>query len=932
MKLAVRILRLAMPASKAEALAGDLAEDLARRWRPRAVREVSLVMLAIGYAAIAAATRAARPPVDALDVKLALRMLVKYPGLTVIAFFSMAVAIAFGAGAFAIHSFLYPRLPLPGGDRIVSIENVDTRYRNDDRQVLHDFAIWQSELETLTDLGAYVDIRRNLLSADGRVDAMRLAQMSAAGFRIAGASPIKGRTLEDRDERPGAEPVLVIGEAMWRRVFGADPAIIGRTVHLGATVHTVVGVMPERFAFPVNHQLWVPFRLDPGRYARGQSPDVNVFARLSPGASLDAAKAEIAVLGERLAQQFPESNQHLRPRIVPYTSVFADFDDIDQLYVMQVAVVMLLVVIAVNVAILVYARTVTRAGEIAMRTALGASRRRIVTQLFVEAGALSAAAAVLALGILQIVFVQIESVLNAFMPGGEAGVPFWMDFSLSPRIVLNTAGLAVIAAAIAGVIPALKVTGRHVQAGLQSLATRGSGLRLGKGWTALVVGQVAITAALLPGAAVMAFSSLKFANADPGFAADEYLVADFGLDPEPQPDPAGSTTRVSFDTRFLSRQAELIRRLESEPGVSAVTHLWTMPGREPNMRITLENGGPIPGEERPGQLIRFNRVDANYFRAFDATRRAGRGFANADARPESTAVIVNQHFVDRFFGGAQPLGRRIQYVPNAGPGPAQAQDGTELPGAYEIVGVVSNAPARELSSNAVNARVYHPLTAETYQTLAVRMDPSRAAAMSQRVRDIAVAIDPAFRVNRTRVLQEVYQLDQTEERWGAMMLAGVTLSVLVLAGGGIYALMSVTVSRRRREIGIRAALGGEPRRILAAIFGRALMLLAAGALIGIVPATLLLRAEDMVGGPVSTWEIALLHVAPSCFCCRLDLRPRTARRGAACASSRRRRCARTARISRTYPRRGCSPSRRTRLTGSAGFRGGGGAIGCLAIS
>ena len=851
MRLATRILRLGMPAEKADALAGDLAEDLARRWRSPLLRMPMLLALAAGYAAMGLAGRITRL-FQPTDVKLAARMLLKYPGLTVIAVFSMAIAVACGAAAFAVYGLLWPSLPLPDGDRIVSIENYDARRRNDDRQVLHDFAVWRAELKSVTDVGAFLTTRRNLITGTGVVENVPLAQMSAAGFRVAPATPLMGRVLDERDEHPAAEPVMVLGESVWRRVFNADPSVVGRTAKLGNTVHTIVGVMPQGFGFPVNHSLWVPLRLNPLAYERGTGPSLDVFAKLAPGVDQPAAEAELAALGARLAQEFPETNTHLRPRVVPFASVFADFDDIEDLYTLQAAVVTLVLVIAVNVAILVYARTVTRAGEIAVRAALGASRGRIVSQLFVEAAALAFAAGVIGLMILKAALVQFESMADNFIPGGA---PFWMDFAISPRIVITTAALCLLAAAVAGIVPALKVTGRRVQAGLQNLSTRGSALRLGKGWTALVVGQVALTAALLPGVVMLAYSNLKFADADPGFAAGHFLMADLGLDREQ------GATDAQFEARLLARQTELRRALASEPGVTAVTGLWTMPGREPNMRIMIDGRG----DER--HLIRFMRVDPDFFPAFGATIVGGRAFTAADNVPGAAPVIVNQHFADRFTPGGSPLGLRIRYAPNQGPElPPMAQDGVTLPGTYEVVGVVSNMPARELSAAAATARVYHPSTPEAVDDrIAIRVAPEQAAAVSRRLRDLAVAIDPAFRINRVQPLLEIYQGDKTEERWAVVMLSGITLAVLVLAGGGIYALMSVTVSRRRREIGIRAALGGQPRKILAAIFGRAVALLSIGALLGILPALALLEVDEIMSGPVAAWEIALLYAGVVMF-------------------------------------------------------------------
>ena len=858
MKLAIRVLRLAMPASKAEALAGDLAEDLARRRRPRAVRGAALVMLALGYAVIALARRAARPPFEWLDVKLALRMLMKYPGLTMIAVASMSVAIAFGAGVFAVYSIMSPTIPLPEGDRIVSIENYDTAASYNDPRVLHDFVRWREELTTFTDIGAFLDIERNLITEDGAVEAVILAEMSASGFSLARVQPLLGRTLEPRDERPEAEPVLVIGESVWRRRFGADPAIVGRTVRLGKTVHTIVGVMPEGFAFPISHRLWVPFKLDPRHYEPRRGPSLRVFARLAPDTGRAVAEADLAAAGQRTAEQFPKTHAKLRPRIVPYSAVFADRDDMDEMIFLQAGVLILLIVIAVNVAILVYARTATRAGEIAVRAALGASRRRIVVQLFVESCVLAGVAALGALLLLKVGFVQLQSAFTSVLP---EGIPFWIDFSISPAIVFNAAGLALGAAVIAGMYPAIKATGRSLHGGLQGMSGRGAGLRLGAAWTALVIAQVAITVALLPVSAVMAFSSLKYSDPNPGFDATGFMTMRLGLESDRAAVSNDAGYGDEHDARFRALETELIARLQAEPGVSDVMLLWSVPGREPTMKVVFE--GEAAGGAENRLTVRFSRVDARYFDAFRTPMRAGRAFTAADLTTRSTSVIVNQEFVDKYGGGGQMLGRRIRYLSHGAPGSEPiGQDGFALPGSYEIVGIAGNLPARaQVTEGMPEARVYHPLLpAHAYTTLTLRVTDERAAALAGRVRDLASALDPALRVNRVQPMLEIFRGDKTEELWGAVLLAVVTLATLLLASGGIYALMSVTVSQRRREIGIRAALGAEPRRILGTIFRRVFVQLAIGAVLGAIPAALAVPYRELTGGLVTTAEMMGLTV------------------------------------------------------------------------
>jgi hypothetical protein len=277
-----------------------------------------------------------------------------------------------------------------------------------------------------------------------------------------------GRYLEEGDEREGAPWVIVIGEDVWRNRFGSDPAILGRTIQLGAISYSIAGVMPKGFAFPVNHHFWVPLRagLAPPEPLTG--PDLRVFGRLGPGATLENAQAELSALGRRTALAFPKIYAPLRPQVMPYTYPFLGMhgtEDAAGLAAMQGLLVSLLVLVCLNVAILVYTRTAMRQAEIGMRTALGASRGRIVAQLFVEALVLAAAAAMAGVAIAEFVLRQVAGATLHI----ASELPFWLSFHLSPGAVLYAAALSVLAAAIVGIVPALQATRRGVQTGLRNI-------------------------------------------------------------------------------------------------------------------------------------------------------------------------------------------------------------------------------------------------------------------------------------------------------------------------------------------------------------------------------------------------------------------------------------------------------------------------------
>ncbi|HUG14397.1 MAG TPA: ABC transporter permease, partial [Thermomicrobiales bacterium] len=422
-----------------------------------------------------------------LDLRLGLRMLVKYPGLTIVGGFGMAVAIAIAAGSFGMIQAIMDRsLPVPEGDRVVMLQNIDSRDGNTRRDThLHDLETWRAQLTTVEDLGAYRELNRNLIAGDGATELIRVAELSASGFTLIRARPLLGRLLQDADERPDAPHVVVIGEAAWRMRFVADPHIIGRTLRLGSTDHTVVGVAPSDVRFPVNHEYWIPLRLDPASYARGAGPSLDVFGRLAAGASMDRAGVEVQTIRTRLATSHPDIHGHVRAQVVPYTHAYFDIDVpivAWGLRLVQALITLLLVVVGVNVAVLMYARTATRLGEITVRTALGASRRRVVLQLFAEALVLSGTAAVIGLAAASVALNRIAELLRRELGGS---LPFWFEPGLSPALAAYVAGLAVLAAVIVGVMPALRATGSRIQAGLKNLGTGAAGMQLGRTWQLL---------------------------------------------------------------------------------------------------------------------------------------------------------------------------------------------------------------------------------------------------------------------------------------------------------------------------------------------------------------------------------------------------------------------------------------------------------------
>jgi putative ABC transport system permease protein len=803
-----------------------------------------------------------------LDIKLGLRLLARNWGLTVVGGLAMTVAIGIAAVVFAAFDVvLWSPLPLDEGERVVAIQVWDREAGQRRDTTWQDVERWRTSLQSIDDVGAFQTIRRNVITADGSVELVAVAEMSAAGFRVARVPPLIGRAIIDADAAPGAAPVVVIGHDVWQRRFAGARDVIGRELRLGKDVHTVVGVMPDGFQFPFNFSYWVPLRLGADRVLRNTGPEGVVFGRLAPGAALARAHAEVSALGIlpalRGAQREGEplalrSAQCEGGRVVPYTFAFTgDFErgELGLLWSLSsLVLVLLLLPPCANIAILNYARTVTRQQEFAARHALGGSRARIVWQLFIEALVLTAAAAGVALLVLRIVSVVMAGRLQQ-IPGGP---PFWMTLDVSYRTLLFVAGLAVAAAAVSGLVPALQATARLTRLGAGALAGRTS-LRLGATWTTLVIAQVAFSVGVVPLAAELAWGTLRTGVVGPGFAAEEFATARVALGEGPSVldadnDAPRQVTSEPGDAqreraaRFGNRERELARRLLADPGILGAATALRPPGEEPWVFVDIE-GRDEPTEvdfvngQPPGFLARFNQVDTAFFDIYQVPGLAGRRFTEGDAAAAADAAIVNRNFAETIAAGGNALGRRFRYVRATG---GEWRHGPEANRWYEVVGVVGNLPVT------TEARVaYHPVAPgqihPAHLQLRLRGGP---VGLAERLRDVAASIDPELQVDQVRTLAEIYREHRFGDNLGAIAIGAVTGSVLLLSAAGLYALMAFTVAQRRREIGIRSALGAQPGHLVAALFKRAFLQIGAGSAVGMLTAYLVGRYVpiEQIGG------------------------------------------------------------------------------------
>jgi len=751
-----------------------------------------------------------------MDLKLGVRMLAKSPGVTLVAI--IALAVAFGAGATYlefVNGLARPSLSFSGGDRLVGIIVHDIEKNSPDRRLLGDFRRWREELTLIEQLGVAQDIAGDLTTDDGRAEPVDGVRISAWAFRLIPASPLVGRPLVDGDENASAPPVAVIGETLWQSRFSRDPLVVGRAVTIAGVRHTIVGVMPKAFGFPVNQNLWVPFR-DAGAPAkRGEGPMLSVFGRLAPGATLAAAQSELAAAAARAATADPASHQRLRAEVKPYVPSLISALDLNNqvvaLYAANLAFIALLGLCAANVATLVFGRTVIREAEITVRTALGASRGRVVSQLVVEALVLTSISAVVGLAVAR---VALSWVRRAWETGQGSAMPFWWDERLNGETLLYTALLVLIAALIVGGIPALKATGPAMQSRLKD-AGAGSTMRFGKLWTGIIVTQVAITVVFLLSVVSLAWgiATIERQYQDVAFKRSDYLIA--------RSDPNTDAGAADQAATHRARQ-DFLRLLTQSPAVANATYTTRLPGADQETSYFDVDGATKP--------VRVAHIGPGFFETFNREVIAGRSFTPGEIESGANVAIVDESFVRHVLGGRAAVGRQVRE--------AKRRESDEPGPLIEIVGVTADMSI-SARKTIRDARLYRPIGAVPPGPVNLVIH-SQAGYRSEGLGQVAAALrtavstaPPGTRVSDARTMDFGGEGDVIGYVFTALGIVGGV--ALLLSTAGIYALISFTLARRTREIGIRTALGASPRRIVTGILSKAMLQIGLGVAAGILP-------------------------------------------------------------------------------------------------
>lgn len=788
-----------------------------------------------------------------LDVKLGGRMLVKYPVLTVVGGVSMAFAIWVGAGTFeALRQLVAPVIPLPASDRLVVLQNWDAEANRPEHRAMHDFVRWRDALRSVDNLAAYRTVTRNLVVTEGLAEPVLAAEMTASGFRALRVAPLIGRTLVDADEQPGAPLAAVIGYDLWQSRFHGDSGVIGRAVRVTGALATIVGVMPDGFAFPRNQELWTPLHVGEAVAEPRQGGAIQIIGRLASDASFAQLQAELTTLGQIAASDFPGTHAQLRPQAMTFAASVRALGEAGGGTVMltgNVFVLLLLVLVCANIGLLMYARAATRETEIVVRSALGASRRRIVTQMFAEALVLGIVAAAVGLTAAGWGLRWALDLLRSELTDGSGNFAFWVDGRLSPLTLVYTAVLTLVAAAIAGVLPGLKIT-RNSGDRLKSVTAGGGVTKFGGLWTVVIVLQLAVTMAFPVVAHTVRQNAVDTETQPLPFPVEQYLSVRVEMERYPS-QPGADTSAAAFQARYTEALRMLEQRLVAEPNVIAVTVGQQLPRQyHPNHQIEVDEGAVAAKDER-GHRLASTRVDASFLDVFGVSMLSGRWFNSGDAQPDARVAVVNKAFVERIMAGANPIGRRIQYAPGGVK--------SETPVWYEIIGV---APDMGTNSGWGPAGIYLPLVRGAGQTtggisggtgqvyplnvaIHLRGDP---IAFAPRLRYLATGVDETLHLAELMPLRDVVNGAVAFLEFWVRMTTIVSVLVLLLSLVAIYAVTSFAVARRTREIGIRVALGGRPLGIVRAVLAQPLRQLGLGLLAGTVLTALLTgMLED--GGP-----------------------------------------------------------------------------------
>lgn len=757
------------------------------------------------------------------DARYGLRMLRKNPSFTFIAVLTLALGIGANAAIFTVvRGALLRPLPFHEPDRMIGVRESKLGEGHGNPLAWRTFFTFRDQARTLESIAAYLNWNPDLEREDGPVRVIG-AQVSHEYFKVMGVRPLLGRDFAAEDQRPGAAPTVILSDELWRRMYGGEPGVVGRTLRIDGVSYAIIGVAPpiglsrQGVGVPIGwREIWTPFKVDEAKAQNNPGRSVRVNARMKAGVTMEQTRAELETLMAGLKQAYPATHgSEIGVYAAPLRDYVVDPNAQRALWVLFGAVVFVLLIACANVANLLLARAAEREKEIALRTALGASRFGVVRQLLTECLLLSLGGAAAGWLLAQ----WLVAMAGKFLPDAWRRMG---DMQLDAGVFGFTMLLAVLTAVLFGLAPALGATKIELNEALKNGARSASAGRPRRRLrAALVVLEVALALTLLVGSGLLLKSFANLRGVELGFNPDNVLTMSLRLPNSRYREPA---QRVIFFQQTLDN----VKRL---PGVqsAAICFSLLMTGDGATDPVIIEGRPPIPKGEEP--VLRGGSVSADYFRTMGVAFRSGRAFTEQEVWQGAPVIIVNEAFARRFFPNEDPIGKRVKA-------------GYDDPPWSTVVGVVANHIQPGVD-NRLWEEMFYPYVNGADPPLwgmnLVVKTSGDPAAMTQSVIREARKLDRLLPIAKIKTMRELTGDALRTDRFQLWLLGSFSLLAMLLAAIGVYGAMSYGVTQRARELGVRMALGATQRDVLRMVLGQGLKMALAGVAFGLLGAAALTR-------------------------------------------------------------------------------------------
>ncbi|WDE03840.1 ABC transporter permease [Thalassomonas viridans] len=743
------------------------------------------------------------------DFKYALRLLGKKPGFTVLTTLVMATGIGLSLYLFSFfNTVLFKDLPFKNSGSLVVVSSMENRVRDFDELNTLDYKEIKSSLKGMSDLLAYHSSNVNVVGRDGsrRYNA---TYTQPGMFEITHTQPVLGRGFNQKEQQRGGEAVVVISYDIWQNQFAGDEQVLGQILRVNGRNHRILGVMPDGYFFPNVSELWIPLHLDNGRLTRQDAGTVYGLGHLDPGVSKEDINKQLDVIMARIEDKYPKSNHNIGAYTdtIPMSSVGGG---IAVVYSMLVVAILILILAAINVGNLLLSRAVERSKETAIRVALGAPRSRLISQMLWESIIICTLGGVIGLLVVAWGLEVTQSITAGFFVEKPS---FWWKFGLDAFVLKMFFAFVVFTVLMTGLLPAWKNSGENFNAALRD-GTRGAqGKKAGRLNKMLVISEILISITVLIGAGVMVVSSYVRTNVDIGANPDNILTATIKLPRADYPTP--------------QRQSQLIKtlqaNLESNSGIADVMMLSTLPGKASQTPFMALEGKVYP-LDRGYPKANYITVTPGTLGKLGVELRQGRYFNSSDQGLDKSTVLISESFAELHFAGETVLGKRLRLV----------EPGDYNPEWLTIVGVVEHTRQGSTDKGEIPS-VFRPYSQAPLPQMTIAMHmKTDSGTTTQLLRDTLKAIDPELPAFRVETYHQSLDRNYAPVRFISKVLLLFGIAAVILAGSGIYGVMSNTINQKTQEIGVKRALGADDERIARELLWSGFKQFLAGSIPGLI--------------------------------------------------------------------------------------------------